>query len=714
MNDRQTVEHDSPREEIDNLIASGEATRAHTLLARLWKQTPDPATAGFVVSRFERLRPDVNPVSCRIAMLRSFTVEPVIPLLRAGALVDGIDLVVHVGDFNAYVQEILDQGSGLYRFEPDIAVLAVESRDVTPGLWNDFADLSPAQVSAEIERVTRGFRSWVEAFRSGSQAHLVLHTLELPFMPGNGLLDAQSETGQGEAFRRINLELLHLAREYAGVYLLDYDALVGRHGRVSWHDGRKWLTMRMPIAADCLIHLANEWLRFIHALTGKVCKALVIDLDNTLWGGVIGEDGMSGIKLGPEYPGAAYQGLQRAVLDMYRRGVILAVCSKNNPRDAMEVLEHHPGMLLRPKHFTALRINWNDKAENLREIALELNVGTDALGFLDDNPTEREWIRSQLPEVTVIDLPDDPMGYARALRDTPVFERLGLSVEDRERGRYYAEQRLRTKLEQGAPSLEEFYWSLQMEVEVSLVTPGTLARVAQLTQKTNQFNLTAHRYSEQQISGMVADPGWRVYSMRVRDRFGDNGVAGVAITHYLREVCEIDTFLLSCRVIGRTVETALLATIAEQGRMKGCQRLVGRFLPTKKNAPAREFYPSHGFTRAPDRDGGSRWEFDLGRGQIASPPWIKRHVMMEAISTTGSILDQVRRIAADVFTMPLEQVTTESSAETIGNWDSLQHLNVVLALEQSFGLEFAPEEIEQMLSVEAIVMLVQEKLAQGA
>jgi FkbH-like protein len=429
--------------------------------------------------------------------------------------------------------------------------------------------------------------------------------------------------------------LFRLAREHAGVYVLDYDALVARYGRLSWHDERKWLTMRMPIAANCLIHLSNEWLRFIQPLTGRVCKALVTDLDNTLWGGVVGEDGMGGIKLGPEYPGAAYQALQRAILDLYQRGIILAVCSKNNLPDAMEVLERHPAMLLRPEHFAVMRINWNDKAQSLHEIAAELDIGTDALAFLDDNPAERAWIRSQLPEVTVIDLPDDPMSYSQALRASPVFERLGLSTEDRERGRYYAEQRLRTELSQSVASLEDFYRSLLMEVEISLVAPETLARLAQLTQKTNQFNLTTHRYSEHQIAEIAADTNWEVYSMRVRDHFGDNGLVGMAITHYQGEVCEIDTFLLSCRVIGRTVESALLATIAEQARIKGAQQLIGWFLPTKKNIAAKEFYRSHGFNCTLDQDEGSRWEFDLTCGEIVSPPWIKRQVLLEGMASGG-------------------------------------------------------------------------------
>ncbi|MCI0486185.1 MAG: HAD-IIIC family phosphatase [Blastocatellia bacterium] len=618
---------ETSREEIDLYIADGDMALARASLSRLWEQERSPALAGFVESRFDRLRPQMNLPVCRIMLLRSFTVEPVIPLLRAAAFSSGLDLEVQTGDFNAYAQEMLDPESNLYRFGPDIAVLAVQARDVAPDLWNDFADLSPGEVEGAIERVAGEFRNWIEAFRAHSQAHLIVHTLETPATPSNGLLDAQVETGQRESIRRINHELARLARVYSGIYVLDYDSLIARYGGQGWHDERKWLTMRMPLSAGSLMHIAGEWLRFIHPLMGRTCKVLVTDLDNTLWGGVIGEDGLSGIKLGPEYPGAAYQSLQRAIMDLYRRGIILAVCSKNNPSDAMEAIEKHPGMLISPQHFATLRINWNDKAQNLQEIADELNVGTDALALLDDSPAECEWIRVRMPEVTVIQLPGDPMDYARAVRDCPAFERLSLSAEDRKRGIDYAQQRRRAELKASASSLEDFYRSLSLEVEVFEVTRETLSRVAQLTQKTNQFNMTTRRYSEQQIAEMAASPDWRVYSMRARDRFGDNGLVGVAITRFEESVCEIDTFLLSCRVIGRRLETALLASVAEHARAEGARRLVGRYFPTAKNGQVKDFYKSHGFVNSAVQDGQSCWEFDLDAGEIQVPDWINRRTL---------------------------------------------------------------------------------------
>jgi FkbH-like protein len=357
-------------------------------------------------------------------------------------------------------------------------------------------------------------------------------------------------------------------------------------------------------------------------LSGRVAKALVVDLDNTLWGGVVGEDGLDGIQVGPEYPGAAYLALQRAIQALRHRGVLLAVASKNNPDEALDALDRHPGMLLRSGDFAALRINWNDKARSLREIAEELNIGVDSLAFLDDNPAEREQVRLELPEVTVVELPSDPMGYARALADCPVFERLSLTREDQQRGRLYEDQRQRADLQRASASLEDFLRSLEMEMSMGPVEPASVRRVAQLTQKTNQFNLTTRRYSEQEIDALASDPGARVYQVQVRDRFGDNGLVGVAITRRGADAWEIDTLLLSCRVIGRAVESAMLARLSDDARAAGATRLCGWFLPTAKNAPASDFYPSHGFSLLESSDGATRWEAGLGADRPRCPEWI--------------------------------------------------------------------------------------------
>jgi FkbH-like protein len=617
------------RDEVDRLIAASQNTQAHDLLSELWRSNPGSAAAGFILSRWDKIVPLPTMSTARITIIRSFTVEPAVPLLRAAAAVNRIDLKVEVGDFNTYVQEILDANSQIYQSEPDIVFLAVQTRDVAPDLWQDFAKLSVEQRQSAVERVSSDYRNWIECFRRHSKASLIIHGLELPAWPNCGLLDDQTNEGQASALRQINNNIRKHASEYPGIYLLDYDALIARHGRHRWHDERKWLTMRMPIAADCIIHLANEWLRFIHPLAGKVCKVLVTDLDNTLWGGVVGEDGAQGIKLDGEYPGAGYRALQRTMLDLYQRGILLAIASKNNLADAMEVLEKHPQMLLRPAHFAALRINWNDKAQSLKEIAAELNIGTDALAFIDDNPVECKRIRSEMPEVTVIELPADSLGYERVLRVCPVFERLSLSSEDQERSRYYAEDRQRTALQQNTNSLEDFYRSLGQHVEIALATKETLARVSQLTQKTNQFNLTTRRYNEQQILGFINNPECEVLTARAWDRFGDSGLIGVVITRDNGEDCEIDTCLMSCRVIGRGVETAMLAHVVAQACSKGMKKVSGWFIPTQKNTPARDFYESHGFQKEAEQNGEILWTLEIRRSKIACPDWIELNIKRE-------------------------------------------------------------------------------------
>jgi FkbH-like protein len=618
------------RAQIDAAIIANNSVSAQTMLAQLWRERPGPTLAGYINSRFTQIRATAKLTPATIAILRSYTLEPTVPVLRAAGFVHGLDLNVHIGDFNTYAQEILSPQSPLYtEWKPDVTILAIQLRDIAPELWSGGAQLDAASVRSIIERVLGEIRTLVRVFRERSHASLIIHTMEMPQTPSTGILDAQNESGQFTAIRMINAELGTLARQFAGVYILDYDGLIARCGRDAWYDERKWLTMRMPIRAEWHASLAQEWLRFLHPLLGCVAKAIVVDLDNTLWGGVIGEDGREGIKIGQEYPGAAYQALQQAILDLYARGIILAVCSKNNPEDALDVLENHPGMLLRPHHFAALRINWQNKAENLRSIAKELNIGIDALAFIDDNPAECQLIRSQLPEVAVIELPADPGLYAALLRSNPIFERLTLSSEDRERGRYYAEQRQRSALEQSAGSVEEFLISLQTQIVIALVGPATITRTAQLTQKTNQFNLTTRRYSEQDIALLASDDRWRIYTVQASDRFGDHGLIGVAMLHCQDESWDIDTLLLSCRVIGRTVETAILATIADLARADGVTSLTGSFLPTKKNVPAREFYPSHGFTCTSEQESETRWLLDLTRGRIETPGWITCQMIEE-------------------------------------------------------------------------------------
>jgi FkbH-like protein len=611
------------RREIDHAVETGRVDRAIALLKSLMRRSPSVATSFYAVGRFEALRGMTRLRPYRIAIVRSFTVEPLVPLLRARAFAAGFDLHVRIGGISTYAQELLDPASLAGDASLDCVFVALRTPDVAAPLWNRFPALSPGDVDREAESTARDLESWVSGFRRSSGADLVIHSLEMPALPANGVRDDQdAHAGQQAAIRYINDRLRELAARQAGTYVLDYDALMARHGRLRWTDEHKWQAIKLPVSADGLSWLADEYMRFLHPLAGAISKAIAVDLDNTLWGGILGEEGIDGIAIGVEYPGSAFLELQRALRDLAARGVLLAVCSKNNRDEALHALASHPQVLLRPDCFAALQINWDDKVTNLQRLATELSIGVDALAFLDDNPAERENVRLRLPEVFVVDLPPDPVGYARAVREAPVFERLQVLEEDKERTRYYSEQRHREALASAATP-EDFLRGLQMRAVIAPVSPRTLPRIAQLTQKTNQFNLTTIRYTEQQLQQLAADPGVRVLSLHLRDRFGDNGVVGAAICIVRGGTCDVDTFLLSCRVIGRRAETALLARIEREARLAGATRLRGRFVATAKNAPAAAFYADHGFVEQPGANGSSWWILDLRDGRIDAPDFIE-------------------------------------------------------------------------------------------
>jgi FkbH-like protein len=631
------IDRDQLRRQIEEDLAAQRFSVAQSGLERLWRTHPSAALAAFVNGRYEQLRGHTSCYPVRVAVLRSFTVEPVLPLLRATAWTERLDVTVRAGEFNAYAPELLDPQSWVYSFTPDVVILAVQTRDVAPDLWDGFADRTADDARATVERVLEDFRTWVRVFRSRSQAYLLLHNMELPAQPSRGILDAQSGGSQADAIRAINDGLRYIAGEFPGVYIFDYDSLTATRGRCAWRDEQRFATVKLPLRAESMLALAREWTRYLCPIAGRAAKVLAVDLDNTLWGGVVGEDGASGLHADREHPGIAWWNVQRALLDVKRRGILLAICSKNNREDALDAFRANPAMPLRLEDFAADRINWVDKPANLREIAAELNVGIDSVAFLDDNPTERDRVRRELPEVTVIDLPDDPLEFAAAIRSCPVLERLAVSQEDADRSRYYAQQRQRSTAQESAANVEEFYRSLFQKVEIARVNAASIARAAQLTQKTNQFNATTRRYSEQQMAAIAETPGSDIYTVRVTDRFGDNGLVGVMVTREAEPgTAEIDTFLLSCRVIARTVETAMLSFLAEESRARGLAALRGWFLPTAKNAPASDVYRKHGFAAGSSTESGTCWTFDLQRAEIACPDWIELTVPPSAWHTAGS------------------------------------------------------------------------------
>ena len=361
-------------------------------------------------------------------------------------------------------------------------------------------------------------------------------------------------------------------------------------------------------------------------LTGRVRKCLVLDLDNTLWGGILGEDGVQGITLGAEGLGLAFAEFQGELLNLRRKGVLLAIASKNDAGEALEALRTHPAMRLREEHFASFRINWDDKAANLRAIANELDIGLDSLVFIDDNPAERALVRARLPEVLVPEWPSDPAEYRMALLELAAthFYRMRITEEDSMRGDSYRLQAERRKLALESASIEDYYRSLGMSARIGFADGITVPRIAQLVQKTNQFNLTTRRYTEAEVACFASARDTMVLWMELDDRFGPNGLVGVMILRQQdSSTWRIDTLLLSCRVIGRTAENAFLAQACKLLRERGGTWLIGEYRPSLRNAVAAELYAKLGFQPAGQSNESAFWELDLSGSGIRAPAWIE-------------------------------------------------------------------------------------------
>ena len=370
----------------------------------------------------------------------------------------------------------------------------------------------------------------------------------------------------------------------------------------------------LPFADECVPLYAEHVLRVVGALRGRSRKVLVVDLDNTLWGGVVGEDGIDGIRLGQGDPrGEAFLSVQRAVLALKQRGVLLAVCSKNDEQVARKAIREHPEMLLRESDFSAFQINWTDKATNLQILAEGLSLGLDSFVFLDDNPFERAQVREFAPQVMVLELLSDPATYASVLMTAGLFEAVTFSQEDRTRVEQYAANTRRDSLRAQSCDLGAFLRSLGMEAIFTTGGEAGWPRFAQLINKSNQFNLTTRRYTETEIAALVADPATLTLQVRLVDQFGDNGMISAIIAVPAADAWVLDTWVMSCRVLGREVEHAVLNQIAAEARARGIRRLIGVYRPTERNGMVREHYAKLGFVCVAATEGEDRWVLELAQ-----------------------------------------------------------------------------------------------------
>jgi FkbH-like protein len=564
------------------------------------------ATDVSLLSRTLQARPDEPDV--RLAYLANFTLDLLPRWVDLGFAREGLRAAHYVGESGQCVREVLEEG-GLSAFAPHLVLLALSLRRLRPEAWTAFPTLPAAERRELREDVVSHVESWALAAAERTPATLLVANFPVPFQPAFGVADLNEEYGETEFFLDLNLDLLRRFKGHSRIQVFDLDRLAARFGKERLVDRKMRLLAGMDWSPAFLGCVAGELARHVRAVRGPVRKALVLDLDNTLWGGIVGEDGPSGVKVGPGDPdGEAFLNFQHRLKALQARGVLLAVCSRNNPGDVEELFASRPEMPLKLDDFTALEISWLPRHEGLKRVAAALGLALDALVFLDDNPAEVSLVQQMLPAVKAVLLPPDPVEYAAALDRLTDFERTAVLPADARRTERYLENRQRDELRTAAGGdLGAYLASLRTEIAISRAKRDDLPRIHQLFLKTNQFNLTTPRYTPAEIERFIGSPVCELWVVRGRDRFGDLGTIGAVLLRRDGRVVYVDSLLLSCRALGRGIETAVMnhvkhRLIDEPGHLE----LRGRFLPTGKNKPVETFYEDHGFRLLERRENGEK------------------------------------------------------------------------------------------------------------
>lgn len=586
---------------LNGLRTSGRTDEARTLLERALRAGQLPTDELEKAGRYIAKNFPFGDDAVSVRLLGQCTTSWLVPVLTAIGLGRGTKLAVSDGEYDNIVQELVR----LHDPVPQILVLIPWTQRVL-----DTADQSHAQrIDDEL-----GFWQQVWATARGKGVSRILQ-VGYDWTQHGALghhLDGGTD-GQIALIRELNQQLRRNAP--AGTYFVDLEQVSGGLGRSRFYDPRSYHWTKQPFSTEGVARLCEHIFAGIRALTSGPKKVLVLDLDNTLWGGVVGETGPLDVALGESADGESFRTFQKFAKGLSKRGVLLAVASKNNPQDAREPFERHPDMVLALDDFAAFEASWDSKAVALRRIAETLSLGLDSFVFFDDNPAEREHIRQALPEVEVVDVPEEPAEYVRALQAGLWFESVGLTNEDRGRTEQYIVERKRTELQAGHANIDDYLASLAMSALVRDIDAPDLQRVVQLIGKTNQFNLTTRRHSEEQVNAMVAQPGSICLTLRLKDRFGDYGLVAVVLAVPVPNAGEptlmIDTWLMSCRVIGRSVEQFVLRELATRAVERGYRQLLGEYIPTKKNALVARMYDDLGFARTSSVDGTSAYRLEL-------------------------------------------------------------------------------------------------------
>jgi len=571
--------------------------------------------------------------SFRLGLLSNSTVDFIVPALITSAARHGIALEVITGNYDQSFQDALSPDSPVNRSAPDAVLVAIDYRGLP--LLASPGDAKAAQTC--VQGALEHLQIIRRALKRNGQTTCILQTLAPPPETLFGSLDGILP---GSLSRIIDAVNSGIADAVFGAEdaVFDVAHLAATVGLTNWHSPRDWNWGKFPFADAFLPLYADHFSRILASFRGKSRRCLILDLDNTLWGGVIGDDGLEGIQIAQGDPtGEAFLSVQRFTLDLRRRGIVLVVCSKNEDKTARLPFRNHLEMLLRETHIAVFQANWKDKPSNIKAIAEELSLGLESMVFLDDNPVERDLVRHSLPEVAVPELPDDPALYARTLSAAGYFESVVFSAEDFSRADFYQDNARRVNLQQQAGDLESYLSSLEMEITFQSFDETGRARIAQLINKSNQFNLTARRYTELQVSEIERDPALFTTQVRLSDKFGDNGMISVVICRELLGEWEIDTWLMSCRVLGRRVENMVLQHILAHAKKRQVRTLRGVYIPTDRNVLVADHYSKLGFVLLREEaDRTKIYELDVDNATVLEAPMKVRCLYCEASLNHGA------------------------------------------------------------------------------
>lgn len=556
----------------------------------------------------------------RMAVLGGYYTATLAPLIELYLFGANLQAEIYEADFGTFRQEILEPRSRLYSLRPGIVFLATGWHDARylPGVGATAPEVS--------ELCRRELADWLklwETLHEKLSCTIIQNSFDAPTWRILANHDSRHPAGLARYLARLNLSFQEQAPSY--VIIHDADQLAALRGRLAWNDARYYHYGKLPCAPAFLPDYAHSVASLVAAQLGQSKKCLVLDLDNTLWGGVAVEEGIEGIRLGQGDPEAeAFAAFQRYVKGLRDRGVILAVCSKNEDSIVKEVFEKHSEMVLRLSDFSSFKANWNDKVSNLRAIAQQLNLGLDSLVFVDDEPRERALVRRMIPEVAVPEMPEDPAEYIQLLEKYRYFQMVSLAEEDLGRADYYRANAAREAAASSAENLDSFLKSLNMRARVGPITASTIERCAQLINRSNQFNLTTRRYSAVEVRARMESPEWLTLTVSLSDSFGESGLVSCLLASIRGTELLIDTWVMSCRVIKRTVEQFLANQLYAAAWNKGLRTIRGEYIPTPKNLLVRDHFKEMGFSmEGSGQNGHTHWVLHLANDRPSLPTFVQ-------------------------------------------------------------------------------------------